>query len=329
MNWKGRRVLVTGGAGFVGSHLAEALVRGGARVRVLVRYNSSYFLGALRYLPAPVFRETELYPGDLWDAEAVRLAARKMEVVFHLGALIAIPYSYVHPREVVETNVLGTLNVLQAVSQNGAERLVHASTSEVYGSARYVPMDEAHPLQGQSPYSASKIAADKLAESFHRSYGTPVVIVRPFNTYGERQSQRAVIPTLIHQALRGSVVRLGAVSPRRDFTYVSDTVDAFLRAAACREAVGRVLNAGSGKETSVQRLVDLVGSLLGKKLRVATESRRLRPRESEVERLLADARQARKLLGWRPQVDLPTGLQRVIAWARANPQDNLAGRYMT
>ena len=329
MKWTGKRVLVTGGAGFIGSHLAESLVRGGATVRVFVRYNSSGFLGALRYLPPAIFREIEVYRGDLRDADAVSRAATRRQVVFHLGALIAIPYSYRHPREVVETNVLGTLNVLQAVTRNGVERLVHASTSEVYGTARYVPMDENHPLQGQSPYSASKIGADKLVESFYCSYGTPVVTLRPFNTYGERQSQRAVIPTVIHQALRGNVVRLGAVRPSRDFTYVSDTVDAFLRAAVSRDAVGRVLNAGSGKETAIRALVDLIGSLLGKKLRVATESQRVRPKRSEVERLIADARQARRILRWKPQVDLPTGLRRVIAWMRANPPDDLPGGYTT
>lgn len=328
MKWQGKGVLVTGAGGFIGSHLVETLVRRGAKVRAFVRYNSSQDIGRLRYLPPAVFRKVEVYSGDLRDEHAVWKASQGVQVIFHLGALIAIPYSYVHPREVVQTNVVGTLNVLQAAMRNGVERLVHTSTSEVYGTAQYVPIDERHPLMGQSPYAASKIGADKLVESFYLSFGVPVATLRPFNTYGERQSQRAVIPTIIAQALRGKVVQLGALHPTRDFTHVSDTVEAFLRVALAPEAVGRVLNAGSGKETTIQSLAETVAELLGKKIRIEVDRKRLRPKDSEVGRLLADAREARRVLQWKPRVDLRTGLQRVIDWISSHPEDYAARGYV-
>ncbi|HSJ53226.1 MAG TPA: SDR family NAD(P)-dependent oxidoreductase, partial [Anaerolineae bacterium] len=266
MNWANRSVLVTGAGGFIGSHLTERLAREGARVRAFVRYNSRSDAGLLSLLAAPLLADVEIVAGDLRDGEAVRAAMQGIDVVFHLGALIAIPYSYLHPREVVETNVLGTLNVLLAARDLGTARVVHTSTSEVYGTARYTPIDEEHPLQGQSPYSASKIGADKLAESFYRSFGLPVATLRPFNTYGPRQSARAVIPTIITQAIVADSIRLGALEPRRDFTYVLDTVDAFLRMGHHDAAVGQEVNAGADASISVGELAALILSLMGRDL---------------------------------------------------------------
>jgi dTDP-glucose 4,6-dehydratase len=316
MDWQGRRVLLTGAGGFIGSHLAERLVGLGARVRAFVRYTSRRDLGLLRLAPAEVRRELEVMAGDLRDADAVRRAAEGCEYIFHLGALIAIPYSYVHPREVVETNVLGTLNVLEAARHAGAERVIHTSTSEVYGTARQVPIDEGHPLQGQSPYSASKIGADRVAESYWRSFATPVVTLRPFNTYGPRQSARAVIPAIISQALAKDTIALGNLDATRDFTYVSDTVAGFLAAAEAEGVLGQEINLGTGTEISVRDLVPKIAALLGKRLDVRVEGARLRPERSEVERLLADNRKAGRLLGWAPRVDLDAGLRQTVAWVR-------------
>jgi dTDP-glucose 4,6-dehydratase len=256
----------------------------------------------------------EVVASDLRDAERVRAAVSGCEVVFHLGALIAIPYSYVSPRDVVETNVLGTLNVLLACREEKIARLVHTSTSEVYGTAQTVPIGEDHPLVGQSPYSASKIAADQIAESFHRSYGLPVTTVRPFNTYGPRQSARAVIPTIITQAMTDGRVFLGALHPTRDLCYVQDTVRGFLAMAQADGAVGRVTNLGTGVETSVRELVDKVGGVLGRKVEVVFDATRLRPGPSEVDRLLADPRRAAELAGWRAEVTVDEGLRRTVAW---------------
>jgi len=325
--WRGKPVLVTGAGGFIGSHLTERLVALGARVRAFVRYNSRHDVGLLAMLPPSLLREVEVVQGDLRDAEAVREAFTGIEVAFHLGALIGIPYSYLHPREVVETNVLGTLNVLIAARDKGVARLVHTSTSEVYGTASYAPIDETHPLQGQSPYSASKIGADKLAESFHKSYGVPVAIIRPFNTYGPRQSARAVIPTIITQALTRDKILLGNLHPKRDFTYIDDTVEAFLRMAECPHSVGEVVNVGSGREISVGELARLILSLIGKEARIETDPRRLRPAESEVKRLLADNRKAKKLLGWQPTITLEEGLRRTIEWIAQNLDRYRIGEY--
>src|SRR5574342_430018 len=235
---KDKSVLVTGAGGFIASHLVQRLVTEGAKVRAFVRYNSRGDVGLLRMLPVEVFSQLELVAGDLRDMEAVREAMQDIDTVFHLGALIAIPYSYVHPREVIETNVMGTLNVLMAARELGTRRVIHTSTSEVYGTAQYVPIDERHPLQGQSPYSASKIGADRIAESFYRSFNVPVVTLRPFNTYGPRQSTRAVIPTIITQALTREEVKLGSLEPSRDFTFVADTVEGFLRVASAENVLG-------------------------------------------------------------------------------------------
>jgi NAD dependent epimerase/dehydratase len=316
MDWTGTEVLVTGAGGFIGSHLTERLVREGAKVRAFVRYNSRGDEGLLKVLPRETYQEVKVIRGDLRDGEAVRAAVKDTQVVFHLAALIAIPYSYLHPREVVETNVMGTLNVLMAGHDLDVARIVHTSTSEVYGTAQYVPIDEQHVLQGQSPYSASKIGADKLAESFYRSFGVPVATLRPFNTYGPRQSARAVIPTIISQALASDVIRLGALEPMRDFTFVEDIVDGFLRAAWQKAAVGQEINIGAGGCISIGDLAQKILALVGRDLPILCEDRRLRPSQSEVMRLQAGTAKAFQLLGWEPHISLEEGLQRTIAWIR-------------
>lgn len=312
--WTGKAVLVTGAGGFIASHLVEALVGRGAQVRAFVRYNSRGDPGLLAQLPGEVLQKVELVAGDLRDRSAVQAAVKGMRLVYHLGALISIPYSYLHPAEVVETNLLGTLNVLLAAREAGLPRLVHTSTSEVYGTALRVPIDEAHPLQGQSPYSASKIGADKLVESFWRTYDLPVVTLRPFNTYGPRQSARAVIPTIITQALTQEVVRLGNLEARRDLTYVSDTVAGFLRCGSAPGIEGETINLGSGQEIRIAELAKIIFELVGRPVEVELEATRLRPEKSEVQRLLSDNTRAREKLGWQPQVSLRSGLQRTIEW---------------
>jgi dTDP-glucose 4,6-dehydratase len=316
MDWQQVPVLVTGAGGFIGSHLVEHLVTQHARVRAFVRYTSRGDVGLLSYLPEDSLAEIDVVRGDLRDASAVLRAMEGYEYVFHLGALIAIPYSYVHPREVVDTNVIGTFNVLEAARLTKPQRVVHTSTSEVYGTARTVPISEAHTLQGQSPYSASKIAADKIAESFYRAFDTPVVTIRPFNTFGPRQSTRAVIPTIITQALTRNEIRLGSLSPTRDFTYVADTVRGFIRAAEAEGLLGREINLGTNNEISVGDLAHRIAGLLGETISIVCEDERLRPAKSEVERLQADNSLARQLLAWEPQVSLDDGLRRTIDWIR-------------
>lgn len=329
MEITGKKVLVTGAAGFIGSHLTQQLLLSGAKVRAFVRYNSMNSHGFLEQLPPEQRSEIEVVTGDLRDPHAVHEAVRGTEIVFHLGALISIPYSYQHPTDVVQTNVMGTLNVLQAVRNVGIARMVHTSTSEVYGTAQYVPIDEFHPLQGQSPYSASKIAADKIVESFHRSYHTPVVTIRPFNAYGPRQSMRAVIPTIINQALNGSEIVLGNLSVTRDFTFVEDTARAFICAAMSDEAVGEVFNVGSGFDISIQDLVQIILRLVGRNLPVRVDDTRLRPEKSEVRRLLADSSRAAKVLQWRPAVPLEEGLRRTLEWIRRHQHLYRWDRYIT
>jgi dTDP-glucose 4,6-dehydratase len=316
--WQDRPVLVTGAGGFIASHLIELLVSEGAQVRAFVRYNSRNDPGMLHLLDDDMARKLEIISGDLRDADATRAVVAGMDTVFHLGALIAIPYSYLHPREVVETNVLGTLNILQAARTEKVRRVIHTSTSEVYGTAQYVPIDESHPLQGQSPYSASKIGADRIAESFYRSYDLPVATLRPFNTYGPRQSARAVIPTIITQALTGSEVRLGSLEPVRDFTYVTDTAQGFLKIAMTDAAIGQEFNLGSGVAVSIGELVEHIFKILGKQPKVLAETERLRPEKSEVMRLHASNRKAQEVLGWYPQVSLDEGLSRTIDWISQN-----------
>jgi dTDP-glucose 4,6-dehydratase len=278
-------------------------------------------------IPAELKGGLEIVAGDLRDSAAVRQACAGCEVVFHLGALVGIPYSYLHPLEVVETNTLGTLHLLLAARDNQVERMIHTSTSEVYGTAERVPISEDHPLRGQSPYSASKIGAEKLAESFHAAYGLPVVILRPFNVYGPRQSARAVIPTIVSQALAKSAVRLGNLDATRDFTFVEDTVSAFVRAAEADEAVGRTINVGSEFEISIRDLANKILSLAGRAAVLEVEHARERPTKSEVRRLLSDSSLAHSLLGWRPQWTLDTGLQATIEWTGSHPEAYDAGRY--
>jgi dTDP-glucose 4,6-dehydratase len=316
MRVEGVAVLVTGAGGFIGSHLVEALVRRGAKVRAFVRYTSSGGIGRLAELPDDVRSEVETVLGDLRDGDAVRRAVSGCDVVLHLGALIAIPYSYVHPLEYVQVNVVGTANLLCACRDLEVSRLVHTSTSEVYGTARYVPIDEDHPLQGQSPYSATKIAADKLVESHVLSFDLPAVTVRPFNTYGPRQSTRAVIPTIITQALAGSGPRLGSLEPTRDFNFVTDTVEGMLAAATAEGCIGQTLNLGTGEEISIGEVATRILGKIDSGLSVAHDAERVRPPSSEVERLCADASRAREVLGWEPQVGLDQGLEQCISYYR-------------
>lgn len=326
MSWNGRRVLVTGAGGFIGSHLAERLVELGASVRAFTHYNA---LGTWGWLDqSELASEMEVVAGDICDRDCVHEAMRDVDVVFHLAALIAIPYSYRAPESYVRTNVIGTLNVVQAARELGTSRVVHTSTSETYGTARYVPIDEKHPLQGQSPYSASKLSADKMAESFHLSFDVPLVTVRPFNTFGPRQSARAVMPTIITQCLVGETVRLGSLTPTRDLNYVGNTVDGFLKAATSLKAVGRTINLGSGREISVGDLAKLIGEIMGQQITIECDENRLRPNNSEVERLLADNSLAAELLDWRPEVDLETGLATTINWMREHVKRYRPGVYV-
>jgi NAD dependent epimerase/dehydratase len=323
--WSGRRVLVTGADGFIGSHLVERLVELGASVRGLVQYNA---LGTWGWLDdSPVRDSVDVVLGDVRDADSARAAAAGTDVVFHLAALIAIPYSYEAPRSYVETNVVGTVNVLRAAQACGADVVVHTSTSEVYGTARTVPIDESHPLHGQSPYAASKIGADKMAEAFHLSYGLPVATLRPFNTYGPRQSARAVIPTVITQLLADETVSLGNLTPTRDFTFVTDTVEAFVRIADCPDAIGHVVNSGSGNEISIGELVERIEVVLGRRAPIELDRARVRPPASEVERLCADATLARSLFAWEPQVLLDDGLAATAEWISANLDRYRIGAY--
>lgn len=316
----GSRVLVTGAAGFIGSHLVQRLVSEGAHVRALLRYDSQNRIGHLAELSRPELGSIEIVRGDLKDPEAVARAVDSCRVVFHLGALIAIPFSYQNPTDYVQTNVVGTLHVLNACMKSKVERLVHTSTSEVYGTARQIPIMLDHPRQAQSPYSASKIAADALSVSYARSFELPVVILRPFNTFGPRQSPRAVIPTIVRQALTGSVVRLGSTHPTRDFLFVSDTVSAFIAAATASIPPGTELHVGTGRETSIGDVVTKVGEILGKTLKVHCEDLRVRPDNSEVERLLCDYSDAKRVMNWLPRVSFEDGLRDVIAWMRSRAE---------
>jgi dTDP-glucose 4,6-dehydratase len=326
MSIKGKPVLVTGAGGFIGSHLTEELVRQGARVRALVHYRGNGEWGWLDQ--STVKNDVEVVAGDIVDADCVLSAMQGREIVFHLAALIAIPYSYVAPYSYMRTNIEGTINVLQAARKLGTMRVINTSTSETYGTARYVPIDEAHPMQGQSPYSASKIGADKMAESFFLSFKTPVVTVRPFNTYGPRQSARAVIPTIITQCLAGQKIRLGNLTPTRDFNFVNDTARGFIAAAEARGIEGLTLNLGTGQEISILELATLIGELAGNRANVEVDSARARPAGSEVERLLASNALACEKLNWAPQVTLREGLIQTIAWIAENQNRFRTGAYV-
>jgi NAD dependent epimerase/dehydratase len=317
--WNERPVLVTGAGGFIGSHLVEALARRGANVRAFVRYTSRNDYGWLEALDSDMSERVEIFRGDLVNPEAVSNAVEGREIVFHLGALIPIPYSYVHPREFVAANTVGTLNVLEAIRRHGADRLVHTSTSEVYGTAQRVPIDESHPLEAQSPYAASKIGADQLALSYLRCFGTPVVVARPFNAYGPRQSARAVIPTIVAQALSGAErLEIGSLEPKRDFTFVEDTVAGLIACAEADGVEGEVVNLGSGVEVTIGELIERILGVVGIDMPVHTTADRRRPPASEVERLLADAGKAKQLLGWSASVPLDDGLARVVEWMRGS-----------
>lgn len=316
--WISKKVLVTGAGGFIASHLVEKLVREGAQVRAFVRYNSRNDIGLLRMLEPEIFAQLDIIHGDLRDMDAIRAAAQNVDVIFHLGALIAIPYSYRHPREVIETNIMGTLNVLTAVRDLGVRRMVHTSTSEVYGSARYTPIDEKHPLQGQSPYSASKIGADKIVESYYRSFNVPVATLRPFNTFGPRQSARAVIPTIISQTLVKDEIHLGSLDTWRDFTFVKDTVDGFVRLAEAENILGDEINLGNNAAITIGDLAKKIFSIIGKEPRIITEDQRLRPEKSEVMKLHAANQKALDLIGWKPQVSLDQGLEITVDWIKKN-----------
>ncbi|MBI3557072.1 MAG: SDR family NAD(P)-dependent oxidoreductase [Deltaproteobacteria bacterium] len=314
MNLKNKKILVTGADGFIGSHLTEELVRRGFDVRAFVYYNSFNSWGWLDESEPEIKKSLDIFAGDIRDPHGVKAAMKGRDVVLHLAALIAIPYSYHSPDAYVDTNVKGTLNVLQAARELGVTRVIHTSTSEVYGTARFVPITELHPLHGQSPYSATKIAADQLALSFYYSFETPVAIVRPFNTYGPRQSARAIIPTIVTQIANGSrKIKLGALTPTRDFSHIEDTVRGFIAAAESEQVLGEILNLGSGFEISIGDTVRLIAEIMGEKIEIETDDQRLRPSKSEVDRLWADNSKARKLLNWQPQFESLEGLRRGIA----------------
>jgi NAD dependent epimerase/dehydratase len=320
-------ILVTGAGGFIGSHLVEELLRREQRVRAFVRYTSHGGIGCLEDVPAALRQGLEVVYGDVRDARAVRQAAASCRRIFHLAALIGIPYSYVAPDSYVAVNVQGTLNVLEAARDHQVERVIVTSTSEVYGTALYTPIDEEHPLQAQSPYAASKIGADHLALSYHRSFGLAVTVVRPFNTYGPRQSTRAVIPTIMTQALAGDVVRLGSSSPVRDLVYVADTVAGFLALADAPDCVGKATNLATGVGITVGELAQRIVRLVGRPLPVVEEAERVRPENSEVFKLIGSARLARERAGWSAATSLDHGLRRALEWARANLPPFRIGEY--
>ena len=324
-----RIVVVTGAGGFIGSHLVEALVVQGSRVRALVHYNAAGSIGSLRHLDRRTLDGIEIVAADVRDPYAMRSLVRGAQTVFHLAALIGIPYSYVAPASYVETNIGGTLNLLEVTRAEGVERLVVTSTSETYGTAQYTPINEAHPTVAQSPYAATKVGADQLALSYYRSFDTPVCVVRPFNTFGPRQSERAIIPTIVSQALRNAEpLRLGSLEPRRDLLYVTDTVRGFLAIAESPQAIGRAVNVGTGTSHSVRELVEVVGRVVGRELSVVQDTARVRPERSEVMELRADASIARSF-GWKPQVSLEDGVRRVVEFIRSQPSElgSLAGGY--
>jgi len=313
------KVLVTGAAGFIGSHLTEELVRANCIVHALVHYNFKNNWGWLEYLPNEILNEINIIQSDITDPYAVSKAVKGIDIVYHLAALIAIPYSYEAPASYVSTNISGTLNILQACLDNGINRVIHTSTSEAYGTAQYTPIDENHPLVGQSPYSATKIAADKLAESYYCSFGLPVVTIRPFNTFGPRQSARAIIPTIITQAISDKQeINVGSLSPIRDLSYVKDTVKAFIDAKGCEIAIGQVINIGRGNSISIGQLASLILKICNSNAKIVTKDERLRPERSEVMELICDNSKAKELLGWEPQYSLQQGLEKTVEWFKLN-----------
>lgn len=316
---KGKKILVTGAGGFIGSHLVEALLEKGANVLAFVKYNSCNNWGMLADLPMESQRSIDVIFGDIRDPFLVRQAVKGCDYVFHLAALIGIPYSYVAPNDYVMTNVLGTVNILQACRDEQISRLVHTSTSETYGTALYVPIDEKHPMQGQSPYSASKIGADKMVESYYNSFELSTVTVRPFNTFGPRQSSRAFIPTVITQALTLKKINMGSLEPIRDMTFVKDTAEGFIKVGLCDKAVGQVVNLGVGRGETIGTMVKMILRLLGKeKMPIEQDPARVRPVKSEVMRLISDNTKAREICSWKPQYTLENGLIETIEWVKKN-----------
>jgi NAD dependent epimerase/dehydratase len=320
MNWQGKKVFVSGAGGFIGSHLTEALLDRGAHVTALIHYNSRNSYGWLDGLSGLNGKNISFELGDIRDTITMRRLIKRQEVVFHLAALIGIPYSYMAPEAYAATNIKGTLNVLQAALEAKVEKIIHTSTSEVYGTACYVPIDEKHPLQGQSPYAASKIGADKFVESYVRSFALPVVTVRPFNTYGPRQSARAVISTIIAQALQGGEVKLGSLDPVRDVTFVDDTVRGFIAAAEADKVNGETINLGFGSGVSIQELVKSISLIMNQEFKVTIEKERMRPAKSEVLKLVSSAAKAKRLINWEAQIGLKEGLQRTVDWISENQQ---------
>lgn len=315
MNLKNKKVLITGACGFIGSHLVEHLLEEGADVRAFVFYNSFNSWGWLDTFPKNVLKNIEVFSGDIRDSNGVNVAIKGVDIVLHLAALIGIPFSYHFPDSYVDTNIKGTLNVLQACRNSKVEKVIVTSTSEVYGTAQYVPIDERHPLQGQSPYSASKIGADKIAESFFRSFGAPVVIARPFNTYGPRQSARAVIPTIIIQLLNGKEeISLGSLTPTRDFSYVKDVCEGFLSIAESNKTIGEEINIATGEEISIGKLANKIIKKINPKAKIILDSKRVRPKDSEVKRLLGSNKKMRRLTSWSPTYSLDKGLDETIEW---------------
>jgi len=324
----GKRVLVTGAGGFIGSHLVEALVEKGAQVKPFVRYNSRNDWGMLENLPSIVKDNLDITTGDIIDFGVVKKAVKNCDIVFHLAALIGIPYSYHAPESYVTTNIKGTLNILQASVEEGVEKIVHTSTSEVYGTAKYVPIDENHPLQGQSPYSASKIGADMIAQSYFLSFNAPVAIIRPFNTFGPRQSARAVIPTIISQGLSAQEINLGSLSPVRDLTYVKDTVNGFIKVAELEHSIGEIINIGNGKGITIGELAKKILILMDcQNTPIHADEGRIRPEKSEVMQLICDNSKAKNMIGWHPHYSLDQGLKETISWIRHNSHIYKPGTY--
>ena len=322
MNWAQKKVLVTGAEGFIGSHLTERLVALGAEVKALVMYNSFNTWGWIDTFRPGEKNKLHIICADIREADLLKSTLKDIDIVFHLAALIAIPYSYVSPSSYIKTNIEGTLNLLQAARDHGVEKFLHTSTSEVYGTALYTPIDEKHPLQGQSPYSASKIGADMIAESFYRSFDLPVTTVRPFNTYGPRQSMRAIIPTLIVEMLSNDKIQLGSLHPIRDFTYVSDTVEGFLKTAETDDINGEIINIGSAQGISIGKLAEKLMKMMNKKITIESEEKRVRPPQSEVNQLICNNNKAKELIDWQPKMSLYEGLEKTINWFKAN-----AGEY--
>ncbi|WP_425639499.1 GDP-mannose 4,6-dehydratase [Algoriphagus yeomjeoni] len=328
MNYTGKKVLVTGAGGFIGSHLAEELVKAGAEVTALVHYNSNSYTNNLRFLPEEILSQIEIVFGDIQDGFLMNTLSKGKEIVFHLAALIGIPYSYVAPAAYVSTNINGTLNMLEAARSQGVQKLLVTSTSETYGTALYAPIDEKHPMQGQSPYSATKIGADKIAESYFLSFNLPVCVFRPFNTFGPRQSTRAVIPTIVSQVLSDSnEIRLGSLDPVRDMLYVKDTARGFMMAALADSTVGEVVSVGTGRGDTIGEIVDMVQKICGTDKEVIAENQRIRPEKSEVMKLICDYSKAKRLFDWEPQFSLEEGLSEVVEFMKSNKPDIDPSKY--